>query len=96
MVVTYNEVKTTFEERGCKLLMTEDEFNLKPRKVKEKYKYIASYTHEHKVLFHSFKRTLSRDCPKFRKRLELKGKIENSVIFSLSYCPFIFLFFFSF
>jgi len=63
-MVTFNEVKNTFEEHNCKLLMTEEEFNLKKRYVKENYPYIASCTHNHIVSLHNFKQTLSGlKCP---------------------------------
>jgi hypothetical protein len=58
-------VKEIFEKHGCKLLMPEDEFNLKPRKVKEKYKYIAQCKHNHEVWFAHFKQKLQGlICPK--------------------------------
>ena len=66
MVLSYNEVKETFENQNCELSMTEEEFNLKkPRKVNEKYKYIASCKHNHEVCFERFKnRSQGIICPK--------------------------------
>lgn len=40
-MVLFNEVKKTFKKHECILLMTEEEFNLNPRKNKDKYKYTA-------------------------------------------------------
>ena len=56
-MVKYNDVKEKFEEHNCKLLMTEDEFNLKPRTTHEKYPYIASCKHTHEIRFNNFNST---------------------------------------
>jgi len=53
-MVNYLTVKNAFEKEKCKLLMSEEEFNLKPRKVTEKYKYVASCNHEHEAWFNVF------------------------------------------
>ena len=63
-MVKYNELNETFKKHNCQLLMTKEEFNLKPRKVFEIYKYIASCGHNHEVNFHNFKcRSTGVICP---------------------------------
>lgn len=42
MLYRFFEVKKIFEEKGCKLDMTEEEFDSKKRTKTQKYKYIAS------------------------------------------------------
>jgi len=80
-MVTYNEVKEEFEKHNCKLLMTEDEFNLKKRYVKEKYKYIASCGDNHEIIFSNFKYgLLGRNCP---KHSNLKKSIDNKEKYKL-------------
>ena len=77
-MVTYNEVKEKFEEHRCKLLMTEEEFNQKPRITHEKYPYIASCTHNHEVLFDNFKgRSTGVKCPKCVNLKKSIDKIEK-------------------
>ena len=63
-MVKYNEVKEVFENWGCILLMSEEEFDLEPRITKEKYKYTAQCNHNHEIWFHIFKSSSSgRICP---------------------------------
>ena len=54
-MVKYNDVKKEFVKHKCELLMSEEEFNLEPRKVKEKYNYTASCGHYNEVRFDAFK-----------------------------------------
>jgi len=83
-MVTFNEVKEEFEKHNCKLLMTEDEFNQKPRYVKEKYPYIASCNdnHNHEVYFNNFKNRLTGiECPKC---VNMKKSIDNKEKYKLN------------
>ena len=64
-MVKYNVVDAIFKKHKCTLLMSEEEFNLKKRFVKEKYKYIASCGHHHEKLLDTFKhRSQGVNCPK--------------------------------
>jgi hypothetical protein len=45
MVLTYNDAKETFENGGCKLLTTEEEFNFNKMNSKSKYNIISSCGH---------------------------------------------------
>jgi len=82
MVVTYNEVKEEFEKHNCKLLMTEEEFNLKKRRTNENYKYIASCKCNHEIRFTNFKYGLQgRNCP---KHSHLKQSIDNKEKYKLN------------
>ena len=79
-MVKYNEVKNTFKEHNCKLLMTEEEFNLKPRKTNEKYPYIASCGDNNEICFHNFKHnSQGLKCPKcvnLKKSIDKKEKYK--------------------
>ena len=84
-MVKYNEVKETFEKHNCQLLMSEEEFNLKPRKVFEIYKYIASCQHNHEVNFHNFKgRSTGVFCPNCVYLKISKDNIEKYVLNPIS------------
>ena len=83
-MVKYNEVYETFNKQCCVLLMTEDEFNKKPRTNGEKYKFIASCKHNHEVRFSDFKSILKGlICPKCVikrksiKYIEIKKEFEK-------------------
>ncbi len=81
-MVKYNDVKEKFEEHNCKLLMTEDEFNLKSRIIHENYPYIASCGHNHEVNFHNFKGRLTGvKCPEC---VNLKQSIDNKEKYKLN------------
>ena len=87
-MVTFNDVKEKFEEHKCQLLMTEDEFNLKPRTTQEKYPYIASCGHNHNVWFHIFKMRLTGVfCPKcviLRDAINQKEKCKLNPLSNLN------------
>ena len=53
-MVTYSDIKEIFENKNCKLDMTEEEFNEKKRYKTEKYKYIASCGHSNEVWLNVF------------------------------------------
>ena len=77
-MVTYNVVNEKFKEHGCELLMTEEEFNKKPRTVNEKYPYIASCGDKNEVYFHHFKYTSQGlKCPKCVHLESSINKIEK-------------------
>lgn len=64
-MVTFNEVKKTFESKGCQFLISEEEFNKTKHSTTEKYKYIASCGHPHKVWLNVFRhRSTGVICPK--------------------------------
>ena len=96
-MVTYNEVKETFKKHGCELLMSEEDFNLEPRKAHDKYKYTASCKHNHEVCFTDFKRRQSGlTCPKCsytRQSIEQKesSKINPLLRQDLEYDSIIYL-----
>lgn len=56
-VNSYENVKQCLEEKGCKLLDTEDEFKIIKEQSKKTFKinYIASCGHQHKVFYNVFK-----------------------------------------
>jgi hypothetical protein len=77
-MVLFNEVKKTFKKHGCILLMTEEEFNLTPRKVSENYKYTAQCGHNHEVWFERFKNHESGlTCPDCVHKKDSINKIEQ-------------------
>lgn len=53
-IYNFNSIKTIVEERGCKLNMTEDEFNLVYINVKSNISIISSCTHATTVQFNNF------------------------------------------
>lgn len=64
-MVLFEEINEAFRNKGCKFLMTEEEFNKNKHTTTEKYKYIASCGHEHIVWFHVFlNRNTGVICPK--------------------------------
>jgi len=85
-MVKYNEVKIEFEKHGCKLSMTEEEFNIKPRIIHENYPYIAKCTHKHEVCFNNFRNRLTGvecpDCVKLKQSIDKKEKYKNNPILS--------------
>lgn len=54
-MVLYSELKDTFESKGCKIIINEEEFNKTSRLATNKYKYIASCGHENQIVYSSFK-----------------------------------------
>ena len=64
-IITFKKAKKTLEDKDCKLLYTEEEFNENIKKVSDKIKYIAKCGHENKVCYNNFK-TLNQGiyCPK--------------------------------
>jgi len=76
-MVLFNEVKEEFEKHNCKLLMTEEEFNIKPRITNEKYNYTASCGHNHIINFTDFKRKQNdKICPKCSKEKQSINQIK--------------------
>ena len=64
-MVSFDDVKKKFEKHNCILLMSEEEFNEKPRIIKENYNYTASCGHNHIINFSEFKRKRKQSflCP---------------------------------
>ena len=80
MILSYNDFKNEFEKHNCILLMTEEEFNVKPRTTNEKYKYIAQCDHNHEIRFRDFKNQLQgficRNCSKIQFSINNKSKLK--------------------
>jgi hypothetical protein len=63
-MVNFKDVKDAFESKGCKLLVSKEEFNKKSHSSTEKYKYTASCGHDHEVWLNVFKnRNTGVICP---------------------------------
>lgn len=85
-MVSFKEVKETFESKGCQFLMTEEEFNKTKHSTTEKYDYIASCGHPHKVWLHILKnRNTGVICPKCMNDKCTIQKQERSHINPLEY-----------
>lgn len=85
----YDRIVSEFEEKGCKLLTTKEEFlspeNLQQRNLyKIKLRYIALCKHEHNVIYNVFKYQNScTKCPKcwsIDNGLRNKNRYENNEI----------------
>ena len=96
-MVKYNYVKEIFVKHNCELLMSEEEFNLEPRKSHDKYKYIAQCKHNHEVCFSDFKnKSRGLTCPECsytRQSIEQKerSKINPLLRQDLEYDSIIYL-----
>ncbi len=85
-MVSFNEVKETFESKGCQFLVSEEEFNKTKHSTAEKYKYIASCGHEHIVWLNVFKnRFTGVICPKCINNTHIIQKQERSHTNPLEY-----------
>ena len=80
-MVNFPEVDNAFKEKGCKLLIDEEEFNKNKHSTIEKYKYIASCGHEHEVWLNVFKnRGTGIICPKCIINTSAKFQKENAIL----------------
>lgn len=52
---TYEYIYEIFNEKGCKLLISKDNFNHLYKNYNSKLKYMASCGHEHEIQFRIFK-----------------------------------------
>lgn len=90
-MVTFQAVYDSFKERGCELLVDEEEFNKNKHSTTEKYKYIASCGHKHEVWLNVFKnRGTGVICPNCTVNIDAKNiktleKLEPSRNTNLEY-----------
>ena len=92
-MVTFLKVKEIFESKGCKFEITEEEFNKTTHSIKEKYKYIASCTHEHEVWLNVFQnRNTGVKCPGcVTADNRIKTKVGTTPLIELEYHSIMYL-----